>query len=111
MQATIKVNGPSGPISRDVAAYQTGTPGLIVHRRVNPKGPSTGWVLTHHASGLALSGYGFKTRAQAVAFAGVIASLADWTLDQRELRAVEGLYGRMSDARSRFDFELASSRS
>ena len=84
---------------RDIPAYESGIPGLVVHKYVNRDGVQIDgeWIVTHVASGKAISPQGapLTTRKAALGFAQELDGLIDWT------RSEEGLKSHLSPELSR----------
>lgn len=74
MNLTVQTN--QGPMVL-LNAVTCGVPGLVVHRGAAGRG----WFISHRASGLALSGRSFPTRAMAIKAARGLANLTDWSVD------------------------------
>lgn len=86
---TIWKDGKEG--QREIPAYESSTPGLVVHKYVNFDGVlvNSNWIVTHAASGKAISpqGTALTTRKAALGFASEIANLVDWTKCEQDMIA------------------------
>src|ERR1700683_1938002 len=69
-----RVNRQQNNLIEVCIAYQSSTPGLIVHKDLD----RPGWNVTHEASGLAAK-TGLPSRKLAFIVAGVLGGLCDWT--------------------------------
>jgi hypothetical protein len=93
MKTTIKTaNG-----SQTVTSYRTDTPGLVVTKVTLTDGKTVVWTITHTASGYHI-GHSFATRKEAIAAAGRLNGLADWTLCRSKLTRNRKLGPRVKDA-------------
>lgn len=70
--------------AQTVDAWDPGTAGLVVTKVVDPS--TSGWAITHTPSGLRTSPH-FESRADAVRWARVLASLADWDRPPEQVAA------------------------
>lgn len=75
-----------------VDARACGVPGLAVHRDIFDV---SWWAVSHRESGYRLDGFLFRSRSEAIAAAGRLADLADWTMPREGLRAVPDLFKRV----------------
>ncbi|KKN75249.1 hypothetical protein LCGC14_0382480 [marine sediment metagenome] len=75
-------------IGQEIAADETGVPGLMTHRHVER--PHL-WTLTHEPSGFRV-GPEYPTRKRAVAAAQTLSDLLDWTMSRtRVIRTFKSL--------------------
>lgn len=83
-QTTIKVAKRTGG-SVTMTAYESETPGLVVHRRLVDGVPDTKlWTVSHRESGHRIADGFFRTREKAKEFAGMLKGAVDWTLPYKE---------------------------
>jgi len=75
---------------REIDAYATATPGLVVHGYIQPHSGETtkrnAWVVSHVASGFALDRTTFHSRALALQVAARLGEGIDWTREAKDLR-------------------------
>jgi len=81
-----------------VSAWESGIPGLVLHHpladiREDGVGIVTdrGWQISTSISGKGFGSFTFDTRKEAAIVAQQLAPLADWTLSEAKLTAIEGL--------------------
>jgi hypothetical protein len=88
MMATIQLTIKTNQGDHVVEARTCGVPGLAVHR--DPFDRSQ-WVVSHSRSGYRLDGALFRTRSEAMAAAGRLAGLANWSAPRSTLRLLPDL--------------------
>lgn len=97
-QREITVNRPASHAGKrlwdeyEVSAYETGVPGLVVHKDpLNTKQ----WVLTHEKTGLPIhDGYKFKTRRALLEVAEQLSDI-DWDVSYDDFDRSQSAYDRI----------------
>lgn len=79
--------------AKEVLAYTSGVPGLVVHRKYGDRG----WGLTHRPSGYLVTNESFRTRADAVSVAKRLAGLTDWAQPSDQLGNMQALGQRVRE--------------
>lgn len=99
----------SGGGTATTRAWDVDLPGLLVIEVVDVSADGRNvWLIVHAATGYSVSCYGYAEPEGAVSAAQRVAKVADWTRTIREITAIPGLVGAISDATYDADVQIAA---